>query len=171
MLGVGSLLSARLVVRLGLPGLIRRGAVYVLSAAALLAGATIASDGHPSLVVFGLCTALVLPGVTALVPNLNTAAMGPVPHVAGMASALLGTVSTAGGALLGSVVDDAFDGTVRPFAYGSLTYVTIAVGTILVLGRPTSVGVDADPDELAAAAALAVSVGDVAAPGEALEPQ
>jgi hypothetical protein len=112
--------------------------------------------------------ALLLPGVTALVPNLNTAAMGPVPHVAGMASALLGTVSTAGGALLGSLVDDAFNGSVRPFAYGALAYATTAAVVILVLGRPDSVEI-VDADELAVAATLAVSVGDVGAPGEALE--
>ena len=53
-------------------------------------------------------------------PNSNTAAMMPLPHVAGTAAAVLGTVSTAGGALLGSVIDGRFDGTIEPFAHGVL---------------------------------------------------
>jgi MFS transporter, DHA1 family, multidrug resistance protein len=168
MLGLGSLLSARLVVRLGLSQLIRAGAFYLIGAASLLAGVVALTGGEPSLLVFGLCTALVLPGVTALVPNLNTAAMGPLPHVAGMASALLGTVSTAGGALLGALVDDAFDGSVQPFAFAAFVYAGIAAVVILVFGRPAESLQSSD--ELVAAASLAVTAGDVALPGEALEP-
>ena len=52
-----------------------------------------------------------------LMPNCNTAAMGPLGAVAGVGAALLGTITTAGGALLGSVVDGAYDGTVRPLAF------------------------------------------------------
>ena len=67
-------------------------------------------------------------------PNSNTAAMLPLPHVAGTAAALLGTVSTAGGSLLGSVVDGRFDGTVAPFAHGVLVYAVIGAAGIFLLG-------------------------------------
>ena len=67
-------------------------------------------------------------------PNSNTAAMLPLPHVAGTAAALLGTVSTAGGSLLGSIIDARFDGTVAPFAEGLLVYALIAFAGIFLLG-------------------------------------
>jgi DHA1 family bicyclomycin/chloramphenicol resistance-like MFS transporter len=163
MLGLGALLSGRMVMRVGLSRLIRFGAVYVVTIATFLAVLVIATDGRPSLLAFGVLLALLLPGVTVLVPNCNTAAMTPVPHIAGMAAAVLGTLSTAGGALLGLLVDNAFDGTVRPFAYGALVYAAVAATAIIVLARhPSTVG----PAEAASAAVLAVSVGDVATPGE-----
>jgi DHA1 family bicyclomycin/chloramphenicol resistance-like MFS transporter len=60
--------------------------------------------------------------------------MLPLPHVAGTAAALLGTVSTAGGALLGSVLDSQFDGTIAPFAHGVLVYGLIAAAGVFLLG-------------------------------------
>jgi len=53
-----------------------------------------------------------------------------------MASAVIGTISTAGGALLGSRIDAAFDGSITPFAYGVVGFAVVAAGTIFVLGRP-----------------------------------
>ncbi len=135
MLGLGSLLSANLVTRLGLDKLVRYGAMYTLGAAALLATVAVATGGHPPLWAFALTMALLLPGVSMLIPNSNTAAMGPVAHVAGMAAALLGTVSTVGGALLGSVLDGVFNGSVTPFALGAVSLAAVAAFSILVLGR------------------------------------
>jgi DHA1 family bicyclomycin/chloramphenicol resistance-like MFS transporter len=135
MLGVGSLLNAHFVTRFGLEALVRGGATYTVAVAlggAVLAAAT---GGRPPLWAFCLLMALLLPGVATLLPNSNTAAMAPVAHVAGMAAAVLGTLSTAGGALLGSRVDAAFDGTIRPFAYGALLFTALAAVSIIVLAR------------------------------------
>jgi DHA1 family bicyclomycin/chloramphenicol resistance-like MFS transporter len=63
--------------------------------------------------------------------------MTPVPHVAGMAAALLGTISTAGGALLGSCIDNAFDGTVRPFAVGAFVLALAGAFSIFVIAGRT----------------------------------
>jgi DHA1 family bicyclomycin/chloramphenicol resistance-like MFS transporter len=139
-LGAGSLLSGRLVVRLGLNRLIRWAARYVAAAATVFATCTIAFDGRPPFWLFALTLSAMLPGVSLLVPNCNTAAMAPVPHVAGMAAAILGTVATGGGAILGAVVDRAFDGSVRPFAIGALLYSGIAVGLVLFVARPLGDG-------------------------------
>jgi DHA1 family bicyclomycin/chloramphenicol resistance-like MFS transporter len=72
-----------------------------------------------------------VPLAQGLVPNANTAAMMPMPHVAGTASAIIGTITMAGGALLGGLVSGAFDGTVRPFALGVFTFMSIAAALIL----------------------------------------
>src|SRR5690606_3750786 len=96
-LGLGSVLNASLVTRVGIHRLLRFGALCTVGAARALVGPALATGGSPPFWLFCLLVALMLPGVSMLIPNSNTAAMAPVAHVAGMAAALLGTVSTAGG--------------------------------------------------------------------------
>ena len=136
MLAVGSLISARLVTRVGLESVLRGGATYLLAVGVAFAAVVVATDGKPPLLVFLIGMGLLLPGVMLLIPNCNTAAMLPLGHVAGMGSAVLGTVSTAGGALLGSLVDSAYDGTVTPYAVHVLVYAAVAAGLIFFVGRP-----------------------------------
>ena len=141
-LAAGSLLSARTVVRIGLARVVRLGAAYLVVTAAVLLVLVVASDGAPPLWAFLLALAVVLPAVTGLVPNCNTAAMAPLGHIAGMGAAVLGTVTTAGGALLGTLTDAAYDGTVTPFAVHVLVYGVVAALAILAVGRPRAQAVD-----------------------------
>ena len=134
-LGAGALLNARLVLRVGLYPFIRRTAAYLVVVACTLAAVAFVTDGRPPLWLFCLLLAALLPAMSVLLPNSNSAAMAPVPHVAGMASAVLGTISTAGGALLGSQIDGAFDGTIRPFAYGVVVFAAVAAITIFFFAR------------------------------------
>ena len=139
-LAFGSLLAARLVTRIGLARLVRLGALYAAASAAVLATIAIATDGQPPLWLFLVASGLMLPSVTALVPNTNTAAMAPLGHVAGMAAAIIGTISTIGGALLGSVVDSAYDGSVLPFTLGAFFFAVAACAAVLFARmKPTSV--------------------------------
>jgi DHA1 family bicyclomycin/chloramphenicol resistance-like MFS transporter len=150
-LSIGSLLSARLVVGIGLGRLLRGGSTYLLATAALLVAASLATDGLPSLVVFLVCLGLLLPGIAVLIPSINTAAMAPLGRVAGMGAAVLGTVTTAGGALLGSLTDSAFDGTTTPFAVHVLVYATVGCAAIFLVGHRLAARSTAE----AAAAAIA----------------
>ena len=79
-----------------------------------------------------------MPVAQGLIPTCNTAAMTPVPHIAGTASAVIGTVTTAGGALLGGLVTGAFDGTTRPTAIGMFGCFVVAAVMILVGTRRTT---------------------------------
>lgn len=63
--------------------------------------------------------------------NFNSLAMEPLGHVAGTASAVLGFMSTVGGAAIGAVIGQAFDGTALPMVAGFFT-VSI-VGLVFVL--------------------------------------
>ena len=133
-LAFGAFVNARLVMRFGLERMLRWSAAYLVVAATALLVVAIATGGRPPLLVFCVVMAVLLPAVTATTPNANTAAMMPLPHVAGMAAAILGTVATGGGALLGSVVDARYDGTITPFAQGVLLYLVIAALSIVLLG-------------------------------------
>lgn len=131
LLAASSLNNARLVQRLGVTTLVRRLAVVAVVCALFLMVVSLVSGGRPPFWIFALAVAAVMPVVQGLIPNCNTAAMTPLPHVAGTASAIIGTVTVAGGALLGGFASGAFDGTVRPFAAYILVFVGAAAALIL----------------------------------------
>lgn len=133
-MAAGSFFNARFVVRIGLLRVLRLASFYLVGASSLMAIVAVVTDGEPPLLLFAICMAVLLPAVAVIMPNANTAAMLPLPHVAGTAAAILGTVSTAGGALLGSVLDGRFDGTIGPFAQGVLVFGLIAAASIFGLG-------------------------------------
>jgi DHA1 family bicyclomycin/chloramphenicol resistance-like MFS transporter len=131
LLAASSLNNARLVQRIGVTVLVRRFAVIAVGCAVLLMAVSLLSGGRPPFWLFTLGIAALMPLVQGLIPNCNTAAMTPLPHVAGTASAIIGTVTVAGGALLGSLASGAFDGTVRPFSAWILVFVGAAAALIL----------------------------------------
>ena len=92
---------------------------FTLVGGLMLVLATV-SNGAPPLGVFIAVLGLQLVLYALIFPNSNTIAMDPMGSVAGMAAAVIGMVSVAGGALLGSFLDRAFDGTVIPISFGFL---------------------------------------------------
>ena len=133
-LAIGSLLSARLVVRIGLARLLQVSSAYLVATAVLLYVVARATGGSPTLAAFVACLGVLLPGISVLIPSTNTAAMAPLGRVAGMGAAVLGTVATAGGAVLGSLTDAAFDGTMLPFATHVLVYAAVGCAALFVVG-------------------------------------
>ena len=115
-MGITSILVGRWVERIGLVRVIRTsvGAYFVAALATLVV--VLASHGIPSFWPYWVILTVLLALHNIVFPNVNSAAMIPLGHVAGTASAVIGTVSTAVGALMGSLIDHAFDGTVRPLA-------------------------------------------------------
>jgi len=111
---IGAWTSSRLVVRLGIPRLVRFGAALMLvagTAVALLAWAGVA---HWAAVVLPFFLFLV--GTALIVPNATAAALSPFPGSAGAAASLMGAVAFAIGALVSAALGFAFDGTARPMA-------------------------------------------------------
>ena len=131
LLAVNSLNNARLVGRLGVVRLVRVTAVLGVITAVFLTIVSFTGGGHPNFWLFTVALCAVVPIAQGLSPNSNTLAMTPVPHVAGTASAIIATVSSAGGALLGGLASNAFDGTVRPFAVHILVFISLAAALIL----------------------------------------
>jgi MFS transporter, DHA1 family, multidrug resistance protein len=66
-----------------------------------------------------------------MTPNFNAIAMQPMAAVAGTASALIGALQVAGGALIATGLSATFDGTVLPLSVGFLGSALAA--TVLVL--------------------------------------
>jgi DHA1 family bicyclomycin/chloramphenicol resistance-like MFS transporter len=114
-MGTGMLINPRTLARFGLRRWLRLVLGGYLLSALVLAAIGIATGGRPPFWLFlvGLLPLLVAQGLVT--PNLNSAAMMPMGHMAGTAAAVIGSISTLGGAAVGALIDRAYDGTVLPF--------------------------------------------------------
>jgi DHA1 family bicyclomycin/chloramphenicol resistance-like MFS transporter len=137
LLAGASLASARIVRLVGMVGLLRRVSWLGVATSGLFLAVSLTGDGVPSIWVLTLLLSLVVPVVQGLIPNTNTMAMQPVPHVAGTASALIGTITTGGGAAIGMITTSAYDGTTRPMAVG-LSACMITAFVFVRLASPTT---------------------------------
>jgi DHA1 family bicyclomycin/chloramphenicol resistance-like MFS transporter len=133
LMGAGTLAVGRNVQRIGLERLIKKSLVAFTGVCLAMFALSRSSGGVPS---FMILLSLVLVGHGVLFPNLNSAAMVPVGHVAGTASAVFATVTTAGGALVGWQLDQAFDRTVNPFSLAFAIVAVVALALVLGLKRP-----------------------------------
>ncbi|HVJ77533.1 MAG TPA: multidrug effflux MFS transporter [Hyphomicrobium sp.] len=115
-MAAASFVNARLVERLGMRRL-SHGALAAFLAVSLVLTAA-AATGMASLPVFALLVAVAFFLFGLIAPNFNAIAMEPQGHNAGMASSVIGSLSTGIGAVAGGVVAHAFDGTVMPIAVG-----------------------------------------------------
>jgi len=135
LMGAAMLLNSRIVEKVGPRRLVHTVQVGYVTAAGGLLVLALATGGTPPFWVFLAFLATMLVCHALLLPNINAVAMDPVGAVAGTASALIGTISTAGGAVLGLLLDRAFDGTVLPHAVGFLIYGAIGLGIVAVTER------------------------------------
>jgi MFS transporter, DHA1 family, multidrug resistance protein len=106
--------SSRLVVRLGIPRLLRFGTATMLGAGAAAAALAWSGVTHWAAVVLPFLGFLL--GSALTVPNAMAAAISPFPASAGAAVSLVGAVGFGVGALVSTALGAAFDGTARPMA-------------------------------------------------------
>lgn len=119
--------------RVHTPGtLLRFGATLVTSGGLGLLLALL--TGWGGLPVVALCLFVMLSGLGFVGGNASAAALAPFPHVAGSASALMGTVQFAIGATAGAAASALFDGTGVTTAV-VITTVALLGGAIVVRAR------------------------------------
>lgn len=123
--------NARIVERIGTRALTHRVLVGYLGTATWTVVLAAVTQGRPAVVIILPTLAVLLAAHALLVPNLTSLAMGPMGAVAGTASALLGAAQLAVGALLASVLDARYDGTVLPLSVGFLIAGVAALGLVL----------------------------------------
>ena len=109
----GAYLNARIVGRVGMRNVALRavGLLGVLAGAYVLAqvtGALTETWAFPAYVAFMIAVFMT---ISLSIGNLNTLAMEPLGRLAGMAASVIGAVSTAAGAVLGTMPSLLFDGT------------------------------------------------------------
>ena len=87
-------------------------------------------QGHPPLwTLMAYCMAVFF-GMGLLFGNLNALAMEPLGHIAGVAAAMVGFLTTFMSALLGTAVGQAYDGTVLPLVGGFALCCGVAIVTM-----------------------------------------
>ena len=144
-MGGAMLANARIVGRIGTRRLAHGVLFGYVGIAAALVVVALAYGGRPPLAVFLVGMAAMLSSHALLIPNFNTMAMAPMAAVAGTASSVIGAVQIAVGALLGAVLDRAFDGTVRPLVFGFLAYGLASLALVVWGERGRLFGPLADP--------------------------
>jgi DHA1 family bicyclomycin/chloramphenicol resistance-like MFS transporter len=137
MIALASLTNAMLVGRLGMRRLSHAALAAFIALSALLVVATLL--GWTSFWLFiGLMVPLFyLFGLIA--PNFNAMAMEPQGDNAGMASSVIGFVSTGIGALAAAFVGHMFDGSVLPLALGFLCLSAAAFAVVVWVEGPRGV--------------------------------
>lgn len=125
MVGNGAVVSL-----VGVRPLVHGVLVTYVAGAAVLALWVASHDGRPPFLPFMAGLAVMLVCHALLIPTVNTVAMEPMEAVAGTAAAVIGTVSTAFGALFGSLLDAAFDGTVTPISFGFFGFGAAALALV-----------------------------------------
>ena len=115
-MAVASWTNSKIVGRYGLRRVGHGGALGF----ALVTGvhAAIATAGAETLPIFILLQGLAMACFAFTSSNIGTLAMEHMGPIAGTASSIQGVVGTIGGALIGLVIGQAFDGTPRPFLWG-----------------------------------------------------
>jgi DHA1 family bicyclomycin/chloramphenicol resistance-like MFS transporter len=130
-MGGAMLANSRVVEGAGLRVTVHRVVVGYVAAAAVLLIVALLADGAPPLWLFTVSLGGVLVMHAFFIPNANSLAMDPMGEVAGTAASVIGFVSLGAGALIGGIIDRAFDGTVTPLAVGFV--VSSLAALVLVL--------------------------------------
>ena len=130
-----AVLNGRIVVRVGVHRLVNSVFAVLVPATALLCALSIAGGGRPSIWLYVPLLGVVLSSFMFLMPNLNTAALEPVGHLAGTASALSGAARMAGGAVLGTIVSARVSDSTTPFSVGVALLCLGSWITVLVVRR------------------------------------
>ena len=125
-MGAMMFLNGKVVERIGMVRLIRWTMVAYVATSAVFMTWLLYEGGRPPLAGFVGGMAVMLAVHSLLIPNLNSRALQPMGEVAGMAAAIVGTTSTLIGAILGSLLDAQFDGTLVPFGIALFAAAAIA---------------------------------------------
>ncbi len=130
----GALLSARLVVPLGIERIVGTGLVLYLAGAAALAGLQLAGTSHLATVIVPM--ALFQFGNGMVMPNTVAGAIAPFRRAGGAASALAGFTQMTAGASTGLILGRLHDGSATPMiTLVAVSAVCAALAFVLLVWR------------------------------------
>lgn len=132
-LAAGALINSTIVMRYG-QRLISHTALVVLTAIAGLHLA-IALAGYETIWSFAILQALMMGCFGMVGANFSSMAMEKMGEIAGTASSLQGFTATMGGALIGAVIGQAFNGTTVPLYFGFLTMGLLSLLSVAITER------------------------------------
>ncbi|MGN6057926.1 MAG: multidrug effflux MFS transporter [Sphingomicrobium sp.] len=149
-MAVASWTNSRVVGRFGLRRVGHTAAAAFMAIALL--HAAVALTGHETLVTFIVLQALTMCAFAFTSSNLSTLAMEHMAPIAGTASSVQGMIGTIGGAVLGFIIGQHFDGTVVPYLIGTALCATGGfIALLMTEPKRLFAPIQADPEEQEAA--------------------
>ena len=136
-IGGASLANAKLVLRYGMRPLSHWSLWGIFVVSVIFAGIAAVSAGHPPLLLLMAYLLASFFGIGLLFGNLTTLAMQPLGAIAGTGSAVVGATSMLISLTLGTVIGQAYNGTVLPLVVG---FAVLSLCSIVVAWRAESGG-------------------------------
>jgi DHA1 family bicyclomycin/chloramphenicol resistance-like MFS transporter len=130
-LGLASYANSRLVVRYGMKILTLLALIFLSTVSGGFFLLALAFEGHPPFELLLLYLMVGFFPVGVLFGNLKALAMESLGHIAGKAAAVIGSITTHISLFLGSLIGQAYDGTVLPLAAGFAGLGTLSLGICL----------------------------------------
>jgi DHA1 family bicyclomycin/chloramphenicol resistance-like MFS transporter len=121
--------NGRMVMRHGMRMLAKWAVRACIVISAVFTAVALIYAGHPPLWTLGLYLFCTFFCCGILFGNYNAMAMEPVGHIAGMAAAISGTLSTLVSLFIGTWIGQQYDGTIMPLVYG---FLAMSVAAMLV---------------------------------------
>ena len=118
--------NGRMVMRYGMRLLSKWAVRFCMAFSAIFLGVALLYAGQPPLWTLGIYLFCTFFCCGILFGNYNAMAMEPVGHIAGMAAAISGTLSSLVALAVGGWIGQQYDGTVLPLVFGFLAMSTLA---------------------------------------------
>lgn len=129
-IGVASFVNSKLVMRFGMRFLSRCATFGVVGLSLLFLLPVYLTDGNPPLLLFMAYLVTILFCMGMLFGNLNTMAMEPLGHIAGIGAAVVGSLSTLISVPLGIAIGMFYDNSVMPLVVG---FLVCALGALVLM--------------------------------------
>ncbi len=127
-MAITSFMNARLVRTVGMRRMSHGAMVCFVGSSFILFMAS--QFGTPPFLVTFVLMAICMMSFGLVAGNYNSIAMQPLGHIAGTATSLIGTLTFTGGAVLGGLVGQSFDGTITPLASAFFAF---GLGSLLIV--------------------------------------
>ncbi|BCE00408.1 multidrug effflux MFS transporter [Marinicellulosiphila megalodicopiae] len=132
-MGVSSMVNSQLVQRLGMQFLSQSAFMAIVLASVIFLIIQLLMDIN--LWIFLTYIACVFFSFGLIFGNVNAMAMEPMGDNAGIASAVIGSVSSIMSIIIGTTIGQLYDGTVMPITLGFVFIGTIATGILIYVGK------------------------------------
>ena len=133
--GIASFINGKMVVKHGMRKMVKWASIGVSLFSFIFLAVIFGFIPSPSLVLFMLylCATVFCTGI--LFGNLNSLAMEPLGHIAGMGAAIVGSISTFISVPFGMYIGLSYNGTVVPLVIGFAVFGTLAMLVVLFFAK------------------------------------
>ncbi len=132
-IGAASLLNSKIVHKYGMRAIVTRAVLSIITVSAIFLAVNLMVEVQ--LWMFLLFAAVLFFSFGLLFGNLNSIAMEPMGHIAGIAAAVIGSTSSIISLVLGSTIGQMYDGTLIPIVSGFLGLNLITLLMIRLAGK------------------------------------